>query len=188
MTLKVSLKRFNQSHFFIFNLAVCLVVILNKRCIIKYDILYVPGGNMARQIIVSSKLELENYRKTITDNVEKNIIELKKILDNQAPLDVFCKMKFDKIAIEPISGKEENIIEVINQLQTYMISIMAVEYLLTEYPNKSFIILSLTVEKNKKPRKPSIYAGCEAFILRFEIWYFILVLCFFFEYFSCLFL
>ena len=49
-------------------------------------------------------------------------------------------MKFEKIAFDPISGKEENIIEVINQLQTYMISIMAVEYLLEEYTDKSFAI------------------------------------------------
>ena len=95
---------------------------------------------MAKQIIVSSALELENYRNEIASNVEKNIIELKKVLDSESPLDVFHKMKFDKIGIEPISGKEENIIEVINQLQTYMVSIMAVEYLLKEYPDKSFIV------------------------------------------------
>lgn len=31
------------------------------------------------------------------------------------------------------------------------------------------IIPSLTVEWNKTPRKPSVYAGCEVFWLRFEI-------------------
>ena len=95
---------------------------------------------MTEQIIVSNIFELASYRNRIVENMEKSVFELKKILDEETPLDAFGKMKFDKIAIEPISGDEENIIEVINQLQTYMVSIMAVEYLLAAYPNKSFII------------------------------------------------
>ena len=37
----------------------------------------------------------------------------------------FYKMKFDKIAVEPLSGHNENVIEVINQFRTYMVSIKA---------------------------------------------------------------
>ena len=89
---------------------------------------------MTEQIIVSNAYELANYRNIITNNIEKSVLVLKKILESESPLDAFGRMKFDKIAIEPISGKEENIIEVINQLQTYMVSIMATEYLLAEFP------------------------------------------------------
>ena len=95
---------------------------------------------MTEQIIVSNAYELANYRNIITNNIEKSVLVLKKILESESPLDAFGRMKFDKIAIEPISGKEENIIEVINQLQTYMVSIMATEYLLAEFPDKSFTI------------------------------------------------
>lgn len=105
-----------------------------------YGILYSFGGNMTEQIIVSNTIELASYRNIIAENMEKSVLELKRILDKETPLDAFGKMKFDKIVVEPISGKEENIVEVINQLQTYMVSIMAVEYLLEEYPNKSFVI------------------------------------------------
>ena len=95
---------------------------------------------MTEQIIVSNAYELANYRNIITNNIEKSVLVLKKILESESPLDAFGRMKFDKIAIEPISGKEENIIEVINQLQTYMVSIMATEYLLAEFSDKSFTI------------------------------------------------
>lgn len=95
---------------------------------------------MTERIVVSSKVELTGYRNKITENVQKNVFKLKRILDEEKPLDAFSKMKFDKIAIEPLSGKEENIIEVINQLQTYMVSIMAVEYLLERHPSKVFTI------------------------------------------------
>ena len=95
---------------------------------------------MTEQIIVSNAYELANYRNIITNNIEKSVLVLKKILESESPLDAFGRMKFDKIAIEPISGKEENIIEVTNQLQTYMVSIMTTEYLLAEFPDQSFTI------------------------------------------------
>lgn len=95
---------------------------------------------MTERVIVSNRFELERYRSMIADNIGKSVANLKKILDERNPLDAFREMKFNKIALEPISGKDENMIEVINQLQSYMISIMAVEYLLKKYPNKSFKI------------------------------------------------
>ncbi len=95
---------------------------------------------MTEKIVVSSISELEGFRSTIADNIEKNVACLRKLLDESNPSDVFSQMKFNKIAVEPISGKEENIIEVINQLQTYLISIMAAEYLLEKYPCKAFTI------------------------------------------------
>lgn len=95
---------------------------------------------MTEKIVISNILELSKYRNIITENVQKNVIELKRILEEENPLDAFSKMMFDKIAIEPLSGRGENIIEVINQLQTYMVSIMAVEYLLEKHANKVFTI------------------------------------------------
>jgi len=95
---------------------------------------------MTERVVISNRFELEKYRQIIEANIEKNVTNLKRLLNENNPLDAFGEMKFNKIAIEPISGKEENLIEVINQLQTYMISIMSVEYLLDVYPNKEFNI------------------------------------------------
>jgi hypothetical protein len=48
--------------------------------------------------------------------------------------------KYEKLVAEPLSGKQENLIEVINQSMTYIVSIMAVEYLLKIFPDKAFVI------------------------------------------------
>ena len=50
--------------------------------------------------------------------------------------------------------------------------------------SESSTILFLTVEKIKTSRKSSVYAGCEVFCSRFEVWYFIFFLYFFSELFS----
>lgn len=95
---------------------------------------------MTEKIVVSSKEELSEYRDLIVNNIRKNVIELKKILDEENSLHAFYKMKFDKIAVEPLSGHNENVIEVINQFQTYMVSIKAAEYLLEQFSDKTFTI------------------------------------------------
>ena len=61
-------------------------------------------------------------------------------LSNNDALDAFEIFKFEKIATEPLSGNPENLIEVINQAYTYLIPIMAVEYLYKLYPAQAFII------------------------------------------------
>lgn len=49
-------------------------------------------------------------------------------------------LKIRKMALEPLSGKPENLIGVINQAHTYLIFIMAVEYLYKLYPAQTIII------------------------------------------------
>lgn len=104
------------------------------------DFYTIPEGDMTERVVVSNREELENYRRVIAENIEKNVANLKRLLNECNPLEAFGKMKFNKIAVEPISGKAENLIEVINQLQTYLIAIMLVEFLLERYPEKSFNI------------------------------------------------
>ena len=65
---------------------------------------------------------------------------LQQVLNNNDALDAFKIFKFEKMALESLSGKLENFIEVINQPHIYLISIIAVEYLYNLYPVQSFII------------------------------------------------
>lgn len=95
---------------------------------------------MTERIIVSNKEQIEVYRAKILDNISLCVDRLNNILKEHSAIDAFIMMKFDKVGIEPISGEEENIIEVINQVHTYLVSIKAVEYLLDIHSNKSFII------------------------------------------------
>lgn len=62
------------------------------------------------------------------------------MLNNNDALDTFMIFKFGKMVLEPLSGKPENLIEVINQVHTYLISIMAIEYLYKFHPSQELII------------------------------------------------
>lgn len=95
---------------------------------------------MTKPLSVSSKDEIIIYKETIRNNLHQNINTLSTILDSNNALEVFEKLKFDKIGLEPLTGNSENFIEVINQCHTYLVSIMAVEFLLQEHPGHTFVI------------------------------------------------
>ncbi len=95
---------------------------------------------MTEQIIIHDKNELKKYRTDILHNLEDSVTLLKQILESKDTLSVFKILKFDKSAVEPLTGNHENLIEVLNQTHTYLISIMAVEYLYEKYPNQAFVI------------------------------------------------
>ena len=99
------------------------------------------GGNaMAEQLTVQTVEELESYKNTIRENLKNTIEQIKHSMHGNDVLEAFKLLKFEKIAMEPLTGKPENLIEVINQSQTYLISIMAVEYLLKRHSDQTFII------------------------------------------------
>ena len=95
---------------------------------------------MSKQIVVRNIDELDKYKNTILNNLNNSANMLQQVLNNNDALDAFKIFKFEKIATEPLSGNLENLIEVINQAHTYLISIMAVEYLNKLYPAQAFII------------------------------------------------
>lgn len=95
---------------------------------------------MSKQIVVHNTDELNNYKNTILNNLNNSVNMLRQVLNNNDALDVFKIFKFEKMTSEPLSGNPENLIEVINQAHTYLISIMAVEYLYKLHPAQAFII------------------------------------------------
>ena len=95
---------------------------------------------MTKQIVVHNTDELDNCKKTILNNLNRSVNMLHQVLNKNDALDAFKRFKFEKIAVEPLSGRAENLVEVINQSHTYLISIMAVEYLYKLYPAKAFVI------------------------------------------------
>ena len=66
--------------------------------------------------------------------------KMRAMLDSEDTLSLFAKLKYEKVGVEPLTGEAENLIEVINQAQTYLVSLMAVEYLFTQYPEHSFVV------------------------------------------------
>ena len=76
---------------------------------------------MANTVTISSAEELSRYKTTILSNLRKSVQDIKAMIDS-------------------LSGKPENLVEVINQSQTYFVTLAATEYLLSHYPEKSFLL------------------------------------------------
>jgi hypothetical protein len=95
---------------------------------------------MATAVIIHSIDELKTYKEIIASNLDKGIKQLQELLAKGNPTYIFQVFKFEKFVAEPLSGNQENLVEVINQSMTYIVSIMAVEYLLKTFPDKSFVV------------------------------------------------
>ena len=94
---------------------------------------------MANTVTISSAEELSRYKTTILSNLKKSVQDIKAMIDSEDAQEIFKHFKFDKIATEPLSGKPENLVEVINQSQTYFVTLAATEYLLSHHPEKSLL-------------------------------------------------
>lgn len=95
---------------------------------------------MASQVIISDIEQLKHYKEAIKNNLEVTITEVHKVITGESAMEAIASFKYDKMAKEPLSGEPENLIEVVNQSQTYLISLMAVEYLIKKYPGVSFTV------------------------------------------------
>lgn len=95
---------------------------------------------MANTVTIKSIEELYQYRETIFSNLAHSTWKIKSIIESENAHEVFKLFKFGKIAIEPLSGKPENLIEVVNQSQTYLVTLAAVEYLFPLFPDKAYIL------------------------------------------------
>lgn len=95
---------------------------------------------MSKQIVVHIINELDKHKNTILDNLNNSVNMFQWVLNNNDVLDTFIIFKFEKMVLEPLSGKPKNLIEVINQAHTYLISIMVIEYLYKFHPSQEFII------------------------------------------------
>ena len=91
-----------------------------------------------KSIVMSNREDLNSYREKIFNNLNIGMDYLKELLDSNDAFEFFKCIKYDKTVIDPLTGEAENLIEVINQCQTYMVSIMAVEYLFSIHSKHSF--------------------------------------------------
>ena len=94
---------------------------------------------MGKEILVSNKLELERYKQIIHANLQKSFESMKCHLDDKDCASVFECFKYDKTAVDPLTGNPENLIEMLNQYQTYLVTLKALEYLFEKHSSKSFV-------------------------------------------------
>ena len=80
---------------------------------------------MTNTVTIYSTDELEKHKTTILSNLAKSVWDIRAIIESENAQEVFRQFKFEKIATEPLSGKPENLVEVINQSQTYFVTLAA---------------------------------------------------------------
>lgn len=95
---------------------------------------------MTNAVTISDTEELSRYKTTILSNLKKSVQDIRTLIESENAQEIFMQFKFEKVATEPLSGKPENLVEVINQSQTYFVTLTAVEYLLRHYPGKAFTL------------------------------------------------
>ena len=93
-----------------------------------------------KTLIVSKPLELSLYHKKVMDNLSLCTMYLRNVLKEESELYFFKKAKYEKMVIDPLTGEPENLIEVINQSQTYLVTFMGASHLMKLFPNTSFTL------------------------------------------------
>lgn len=94
---------------------------------------------MGKEILVSNTNDLVEYEQFIYQNLQQSLYNIKMLLQSEDSTEVFDNLKYEKTAVDPLTGQPENLIEVINQYQTYLVTLKATRYLFEKYPRKSFI-------------------------------------------------
>ena len=94
---------------------------------------------MGKEIRVSNKLELEKYEQIIHANLQRSLEGIKCHLVDKDCASVFECFKYEKTAVDPLTGNPENLIEMLNQYQTYLVTLKALDFLFENYASKSFV-------------------------------------------------
>ena len=95
---------------------------------------------MGKQISVKSLNDLLCFKNQLNDVLQKSAENLRNFLSATGAVDAFAAFKYEKTVFDPLTGNPENLLEMLNQYQTYLVTIKAAEYLMTTYPQQSFIL------------------------------------------------
>ena len=89
-------------------------------------------------MIVHTYEQIEQLREAVTANADISYRKLKEAADTMCARDLFVAIKFEKMGVDPISGKALNLIEQINQMYSNLVVIAAAQDLIDCFPDKSF--------------------------------------------------
>ena len=95
---------------------------------------------MGKTVLIRNVEDLNTLRNEIYSNLNNSVTMIQDIINSTDALSFFKKVKFEKTVIDMLTGEPENFAEAIDQCQTYLVSIMAVEYLLQKHPNTAFTL------------------------------------------------
>ena len=95
---------------------------------------------MSKTRIIKNKDELNKLRAEIMGSLDQSVVMIQELMSSMDSLSFFKKIKFEKTVTDSFTGEPENFAEMIDQCQTYLVSIMAVEYLIQKHQGVSFKI------------------------------------------------
>lgn len=86
-----------------------------------------------RNIDIISNEVVDKHIETVRQSIRETTMRLKKLL-NKNPERAFYEMKFGKIGKDPLEENSLNLIEQLNQVYTYLVSLYGVKELVSKYP------------------------------------------------------
>lgn len=97
---------------------------------------------MNPQLIINDEAVVEQNIAKVRQSMAVTSEKLTHLL-NTNPKDAFYEMKFGKIGQEPLEGTPLNLIEQLNQVYTYLVSLYGVKFLIKRYPEYAPFKLNL---------------------------------------------
>jgi len=99
---------------------------------------------MKKQIIIRGKADIDRYMEEILASAEETQINVCELSGNKEAMDLLYRMKFEEIGCDPLNSQRSlNLIEQLNQTFTYMASLKAAQYLLSNYNGLKSLTLNL---------------------------------------------
>ncbi len=89
-----------------------------------------------KTIVLNSLQEAQEVKEAIINNLQVCVNMLRKEMELDA-FEFFKAIKYSKTVIDPLTEEPEILIEVVNQCQTYVVSLMGAEYLFLKFPGIS---------------------------------------------------
>lgn len=98
---------------------------------------------MKRQIRINNIADIDKIKEALVNAAENTRKKLLELCSNKSGVDVLYDMKFLQSGRDPIEDRDLNIIEQLNQQFTYLVSLEATRYLITEHPREVPFIMNL---------------------------------------------
>lgn len=95
---------------------------------------------MVNMIRIENRAQVQELIRNVKKNIEVTQLTIKQILDDDEPINSFMRIKFDKVAFDPVTGEKINFIEMLNQAYSDLVVLQATQDLLKNYPAKVFEI------------------------------------------------
>ena len=89
-------------------------------------------------MILSDKTEAKKLIETVESNIEKTRNQITRILEACDAKEALANLKFDKTALDPLTGEPINFIEMLNQAYSDFVVLKAVKDLMDRYEGKAF--------------------------------------------------